>query len=233
MERMERVCRGHNSGERRFLHRHSSEELPPLECRPVRVESGVGLSLSGARKGWLVGMRERVMNWVRNWYVWMGEPVFSQRPAEAEEKVEGDCIRHTSAANRPTLVGRAVLVRDGKILLGLRADAGRWECPGGKVEDELTEDGVRRELLEETGLMANGPMELVGYHDGTHLTNKKRFTDIFLAIPEWSGQPQLLEGKHLEWQWMELGTAMALPLMPSTRRLLEESWPRFVERRRG
>ena len=47
-----------------------------------------------------------------------------------------------------------VVVRDdGRILVVQRRDNGRWEPPGGVLElDETFEDGVRREVAEETGV---------------------------------------------------------------------------------
>jgi len=48
----------------------------------------------------------------------------------------------------------AVIVDDaGKVLLTQRVDNGHWEPPGGVLElDESIEDGLRREIREETGL---------------------------------------------------------------------------------
>lgn len=47
-----------------------------------------------------------------------------------------------------------IVVRDDdRVLVIRREDNGRWEAPGGVLElDESFEDGVRREILEETGL---------------------------------------------------------------------------------
>ncbi|AXN52195.1 NUDIX hydrolase [Mycobacterium marinum] len=47
-----------------------------------------------------------------------------------------------------------VVVRDdGRVLVIKRDDNGHWEAPGGVLElDESFEAGVRREVLEETGL---------------------------------------------------------------------------------
>jgi len=51
---------------------------------------------------------------------------------------------------------QALVERDGRILLGRRAydpGLGRWDLPGGFLEEgEHPLDGLRRELLEETGL---------------------------------------------------------------------------------
>ncbi|KJS57893.1 NUDIX hydrolase [Streptomyces rubellomurinus] len=42
---------------------------------------------------------------------------------------------------------------DGRVLAIRRADNGTWEPPGGVLElDEAIEDGVRREVYEETGI---------------------------------------------------------------------------------
>jgi 8-oxo-dGTP diphosphatase len=50
-------------------------------------------------------------------------------------------------------VAGIVVREDGRVLVIRRDDNGHWEAPGGVLElDESFEDGVRREVLEETGL---------------------------------------------------------------------------------
>ncbi|MFB6519183.1 NUDIX hydrolase [Streptomyces sp. NPDC056401] len=50
-------------------------------------------------------------------------------------------------------VAGAVLREDGRLLAIRRADNGNWELPGGVLElAESPEAGVRREVLEETGI---------------------------------------------------------------------------------
>jgi 8-oxo-dGTP diphosphatase len=50
-------------------------------------------------------------------------------------------------------VAGAVIREDGRFLAIRRADNGTWELPGGVLElSETPEEGVRREVLEETGI---------------------------------------------------------------------------------
>ena len=71
--------------------------------------------------------------------------------------------------HRPLLqVGASVIVEDkqGRILLQLRHDNHSWGYAGGSVElDEKVEDAAKRELYEETGLIAN-KLKLFGIFSG-------------------------------------------------------------------
>jgi 8-oxo-dGTP pyrophosphatase MutT (NUDIX family) len=71
--------------------------------------------------------------------------------------------------SRPLLlVAAGVVVRrpGGAILLQRRTDDGLWGLPGGALEPgESLEDAARRELLEETGLVA-GELALVDVYSG-------------------------------------------------------------------
>ena len=54
----------------------------------------------------------------------------------------------------------AVFNEDGKLLMGQRADNGKWTLPGGKAEgNESPEETALRELREEAGLEP----DVVGY----------------------------------------------------------------------
>ena len=79
--------------------------------------------------------------------------------------------------NRPIGVGVLALIeRDGALLMERRSDCGRWGFVGGAVEvEESLEGALRREVLEETGLVVAGeelfavfagPSRVVRHPDG-------------------------------------------------------------------
>ena len=72
----------------------------------------------------------------------------------------------------PILVcGASVIVVNDKdeILLQLRKDNNCWGYPGGSVDiNEVVEEAAKRELLEETGIVANS-LELFGVFSGEEL----------------------------------------------------------------
>ncbi|MGW1935848.1 NUDIX hydrolase [Streptomyces sp. CB03578] len=64
-------------------------------------------------------------------------------------------------------VAGAVIREDGRLLAIRRADNGTWELPGGVLElTESPEAGVRREVLEETGIEVEVD-ELTGVYKNT------------------------------------------------------------------
>lgn len=68
-------------------------------------------------------------------------------------------------------VGASVILEDehGRVLLQKRVDNHMWGYVGGSVElDEKVEDAAKRELYEETGLIANS-LELFGVFSGKEL----------------------------------------------------------------
>ncbi|QND53050.1 NUDIX domain-containing protein [Phyllobacterium sp. 628] len=111
-----------------------------------------------------------------------------------------------------------VFLKDGHILLLQRKkspEAGAWGILGGKVDFlETAEQAIRREALEETGLIA-GEIELLGLSEQLfHDENQHWYGVLFQAI-SFSGDIQLLEpDKHggIEWFALDnLPTKLTLP----------------------
>jgi len=85
-------------------------------------------------------------------------------------------------------VAGVILHREGKVLLQHRDDdpgirfPGWWSLFSGHVEDgETPEEGARREIEEELGLVLEGPLRLA-YH-GTDETRERFIYEAELAVP--------------------------------------------------
>lgn len=103
----------------------------------------------------------------------------------------------------------ALLVRDGKVLLGRRAAdrawlPGAWDLFGGHVEPgETPEEALRRELAEELGIHAPAlqPLGCLEAEDGT-------WTLRVFAVTQWTGEPVNRQPReHAHIQWMTPGDA--------------------------
>ena len=131
----------------------------------------------------------------------------------------------------PTLTGpfvgvSAIVTRNGAVLLGLRQGAhgaGTWAFPGGKVDPgELPSDTVRRELLEETGLVA-GTVEPVAWTSDIFEDAGLHFITLHHVV-EAEGEPSVLEpAKVREWRWCDWNDLPA-PLFAPATALLAGGW---------
>ncbi len=132
--------------------------------------------------------------------------------------------------HRPLLqVGASVIVEDesGRILLQLRSDNHCWGYAGGSLElDEEVEEAAKRELLEETGLIAE-ELSLFGvfsgrdthyiYPNGDEVSN----VDIVYVCRKYSGQ---LKCQEDEVDKLEFFDARNLPenITPPLRKVIEK-----------
>ena len=106
--------------------------------------------------------------------------------------------------NRPLLqVGASVIVVDSenRVLLQLRSDNHCWGYAGGSVElDEVVEDAAKRELFEETGLIAE-KLELFGVFSGkdTHYVypngDEVSNVDIVYVCKQYTGTLKCQDGE--------------------------------------
>lgn len=104
-------------------------------------------------------------------------------------------------ANIVHVVAGALIDAEGRVLLAKRhADAhqgGLWEFPGGKLESgEVVEDGLRRELHEELGIVATVHRPLIRVTH--HYPDRSVLLDVHL-VTEWHGDAMGREGQPLVW----------------------------------
>lgn len=96
----------------------------------------------------------------------------------------------------------AVIIKDGKVLLvqrGVEPNKGRWGTPGGYVEwDESTEDTVKREVKEETGLTVMG-VKLVGVYSDPDRHPKQVINIVYLAEVGDGGPVAGDDAEAVEW----------------------------------
>ena len=88
-------------------------------------------------------------------------------------------------------------LRTWKVLVLRRSGSGNWWLPGGNVEPlETPEEGVARELLEETGIVLDEPLELVSAHryDLRGVDSLK-----LMYSARWRGETVTLDGEHDAW----------------------------------
>jgi len=123
-----------------------------------------------------------------------------------------------------------MLLRSGKVLLGKRhidpekADselngAGTWTMPGGKFEfGESFEEGARRELREETGIVLDKVRVICVDNckvDTAHFVTVGMFSEFF------SGEAKVMEPDEItEWRWFSLND-LPFPLYFPSKRILE------------
>ncbi|MFG2842749.1 NUDIX hydrolase [Kitasatospora sp. NPDC048296] len=90
-----------------------------------------------------------------------------------------------------------VVVRDdGRVLAIRRADNGTWEPPGGVLElDEPIEDGVRREVYEETGIKV-GVERLTGVYKNV---SRGIVALVFRCRPESGAERLSDESVEVDW----------------------------------
>jgi 8-oxo-dGTP diphosphatase len=113
----------------------------------------------------------------------------------------------------------AVLVQNGKVLLGLRSarpgrtHAGTWDVVGGHCEQgESDEHGLRRELDEELGIRPINYRSLGVLVDPP---NAPTLSCHLFVVSEWEGSPENRSDEHSELAWHDPSALCGLPLATS------------------
>lgn len=137
--------------------------------------------------------------------------------------------------HRPLLqVGASVIVVDaqGRILLQLRSDNHSWSYAGGSIElDENVEDTARRELFEETGLIAE-KLELFGVFSGKELHyvypngDEVSNVDIVYVCRQYSGTLKCQEGEVDALEFFpidQIPENLSPPIRPTLHKWIEQN----------
>ena len=124
-----------------------------------------------------------------------------------------------------------VVLRENTVLLDLRRDSQKWALPGGFKElGETLEAAARRELLEETGLIArrlrflalcSGPEFVHTYPNGDRID---QVAALYQAL-EVDGTPRAGERESLEVRYFAVD-GLPSPMEPLSERLLARALER-------
>ncbi len=111
----------------------------------------------------------------------------------------------------------AIIVEDGRILLGLRAPHRRayancWDVIGGKVEaGETVDQALVRELAEELGIVPADVASMGQMVDRSPRARGEATYHMF-AVTAWTGgAPVMRDNEHVRLDWFTIEQACALP----------------------
>lgn len=126
---------------------------------------------------------------------------------------------------------RAIILQDGKILLGkrLKKDSfyGQWCTFGGLSEaDETPEQTLKRELAEELGIRAINPALITVVENELHEA-KGRLRQHFYLVKHWKGKITN-QSEHVEVKWFSSNEIKDLALGRILRRVLENNFNDFL-----
>ena len=102
----------------------------------------------------------------------------------------------------------AIVISDDKVLLGKRIFShgkNTWSPPGGHLEfGETPENSAKRELEEETGLLAK--KTFIGPWTNDYFPKEsKHYITLHIFIHEFEGKPQVIEPvKCSSWDWFSM-----------------------------
>lgn len=108
------------------------------------------------------------------------------------------------------IIGLGVIIQndEGKVLFGKRKNihSPYHSIPGGKLDNgETFEEGAKREILEETGIVLN-EVKVIGVTNNleTYKEDNLHTISIVLFCNDFSGEPEVLEPDKCDgWDWFD------------------------------
>jgi len=123
-----------------------------------------------------------------------------------------------------------MILKNNKILLGRRNSdpikasselhgESCWTFPGGKIHfGERIQESAKRELKEETGIIAN-KLKVVSI--GNEIVKNAHFVTIGFLCDDFEGEPKAMEPEEIvEWRWFPLDK-IPNPIFPPSLKLLK------------
>ncbi len=124
----------------------------------------------------------------------------------------------------------------GKLLLLKRpqekSEGGKWGAPGGKIDaGESPKQAVVRELQEETGIILDGSQPITLAQSFFVRTDHQKDLVYHLHRVLFDTQPEvrLNPGEHVEYVWVTLDEAFALPLVHDMEECLHQVYDRLKD----
>jgi 8-oxo-dGTP diphosphatase len=113
----------------------------------------------------------------------------------------------------PRVIGIAILVRDGRVLVARRTPGlhlgGCWEFPGGKArEGESARDAAKREAREEVGVEVTSASLC---HRAVHRYGDRTLELWFFLVTAFDGEVDGREGQEIRWMQPHELRALELP----------------------
>ena len=141
-----------------------------------------------------------------------------------------DELRKKIGHMRILLPGCNAIIRNnaGQILLQQRTyPRGKWGLPGGLMElGESTEETIRREVKEETGLDL-GKLTLFGVYSGEGYRCKAENGDLFDVViivyitDDYSGKAEVMDDESISFEWFDF-TSLPENIAGSHRRIIND-----------
>ncbi len=117
--------------------------------------------------------------------------------------------------NNFEIIARAIIIKDGKILLCKDNSASHFFLPGGHIEfGEFSEEALRRELVEELGREAKS-VEFIEVLENIFVQNEEKRHEVNMIFKVEFGDYNLSSAEdHIEFSWHDISNILEVNLLP-------------------